>query len=154
MDDNKEPIPDDDIISILNDMEDEMVRAKFYSTHSIILYGYINSDKLKYIYDKDSLVKTALKTHFIIYESPYIAEYIEGTPKNKTLMAFAISLRNNFYDELDISLKERIVKSGKSTEEIQYKTFVIRHLKCDKNKKPYITYEIKNPKAIENIFPV
>lgn len=139
--------------------------TKFYNFNCITLYGYIDSSiatQLSQVAQLRHQIKHLINTPLTLYESPYMAQKFAPTSGNRQLVAFAIWVQDNLYDELDLELEDKIkntVKKRHTTqEEIKKSIHVIRRLekfKQDgKSVKSYIVYIIQNQNAIKQIFPL
>ena len=151
------PLSEDDIINILE--EEEGMISKFYNNDSIILYAYIDNPIAIQLLETARLnqpIQHLIATPIELYESPYTAKLLTANIKNKKLIAFAIYVVNNIFDELDLQLEERIRQSKKSENDIRKEVSVIRKFNTykqqGKSSKPYISYIIQNQNAITNIF--
>ncbi len=145
---------ENDIIPISNDMEDEEMASKFYNFQCIILYGYID-----YTVAQTATNNYVINTPIELFESSYIAKLFAPKTGTRQLMAFAVWVQNNVYDEFDLSLAEKIKNDCRILEEIKKSVSVIRNLKSykvdeKKKGKPYISYTIQNQNAIKQIFPI
>ena len=153
----KKNIIESDTLDITNSLvENEEMTSKFYNFECIILYGYID-----YTVAQNATDKYIINTPLELFESPYIAKLFTPTTGNRKLMAFAVYVQDNIYDELDLILEDRVKhdKYKRTAEEIRKSVDVIRSLKSyktDKNKKgkPYISYVVQNQNAIKQIFPL
>lgn len=150
-------IPDNintDVLEIFSDTSEEEMLAKFFNFNCIILYGYIDKSIAWQITSGSSSISTPLE----LYESQYTAKLITSQIQNKQPLAFAVYVRDNVYDELDLQLEDNIKKTKKKPDEIKKTVDVIRSLKKyetqGKKTKPYIVYTIQNKRVIKQIMPL
>lgn len=152
----------DDIISISTDMEDSEMVSKFYNFQCINLYGYIDYNSATLATNNAKLnepINHLINTPIELYESPYMAKYFAPKTGNRQMMAFAVYVADNIYDELDLQLEQLVKRDGRKANEIKASVSVIRQLKSYKAEgqmkaKPYISYIINNQNAIKQIFPI
>jgi len=143
-----------DVLEIFSDTSEEEMLAKFYNFNCIILYGYIDKRIALQITSGSSCISTPLE----LYESHYTAKLLTSQIQNKQPMAFAVYVRDNVYDELDLQLEDNIKQTKKKPDEIKKTVDVIRSLKRyetqGKKTKPYIVYTIQNKRVIKQIMPL
>lgn len=148
---------ENDTMSLFKDMEDneEMASAtKFYNFQCINLYAYID-----YPVATQMVTKARLITPFELYESPYTALLLSPKTGKRQLVAFAVDVETSIYDELDLTLDERIKKNNIKLGQISQSADVVRQLKHynstnNKKSKPYISYKINNTRAIKQVLPL
>jgi hypothetical protein len=141
-------------------MEDELMPTKFYNYHCIYLYAYLNPNIAYSLTDNAELNKqidTLISLPITLYENEYTARLFR-IRENTVLMAFAIQVDNNIYDELDLSLESEIKSDGRTAKQIKTSVAVIRQLKQykeeNKKAKTYIEYVINNKDAIKSVTPL
>jgi hypothetical protein len=143
-----------DIIFSLNNEEDDIMPSKFYNFECITLYACID-------YGAAAIAtnKYTINTPLELYESAYMAKLLSPKTGNRKLMAFAVYVQNNVYDELD--LDTTLKKDERTPEQIKNSSdiAVIRSLKKytqakGKGVKPYISYTVTNQSAIRQIYPL
>ena len=143
-------------------VEEEEMTSKFYNFQCITLYGYTDYTVAMEATQAAQLnqpISHLINTPLELYETPYMARLFAPQIGNRQLMAFAVWVQNDIYDEFDLSLAEQIKEDGRTPEEIRKSVSVIRNAKIykideKKKAKPYISYTIQNQNAIKQIFPL
>ena len=104
-----------DVLEIFSYTSEEEILANFFNFNCIILYGYID----KSIALKITSGSSSISTPFDLYESPYTAKLLTSQIQNKQPLAFAVYVRDNVYDELDLQLEDNIKQTKKKPDEIK-----------------------------------
>lgn len=164
MDNNNSTINslNDTLDSEYNLVEEEEMPTKFYNFNCINLYAYIDlavAAQLTQAAQLNQSINHLINTPLKLYESPYIARLLSPTSNNRQLVAFAVYVENDIFDELNLALDINIKNRGKTPNEIKKGVSVIRQLEKYKETetgktKLYISYTIQNQNAIKAVFPI